>query len=122
MERCRHCGKGPLRVAAYRCDDCGLTIEGRFEPPALFRLSGEEAQLAELLILHGGNLKALCRDLGISYPTLRKRMNRLVETMRALKEADQRRIDSILNDIEHGRLPAEEGLRLIEELNHGRSS
>lgn len=99
------------------CRHCNVGFEGAFELPRLARLSAGHLRLAEELVLSGGNLKELAGRLEVSYPTLRKRMDSLIDELNGLKADDESRAESILEDIESGRVPAEEGLRRIKEIN-----
>lgn len=85
--------------------------------PRLARLTTEQQHLAEHFILSGGNFKALAERLDISYPTLRKRVDTLVEALKALAENDNRSITALLDQVENGALPAEQAARLIREMN-----
>ena len=71
--------------------------------------------LAEQMILCGGNLKELAVDVGVSYPTLRKRVDDMIASLKELKEADDKVILSILAGIESGTISPEEGVRKIKE-------
>jgi hypothetical protein len=83
----------------------------------MMRLSTKNLALGEALILAGGNLKELALSLGVSYPTVRKRVDDLIEELKALRAADERKIDDILRGIEAGTVPAAKGTRMIKELN-----
>jgi hypothetical protein len=74
-------------------------------------------KLAEAFLLCGGNLKALAEELDLSYPTLRKHIDAMMESLSRLKAEDEQAINTILADIEAGKRNAEEGLRLIREMN-----
>jgi hypothetical protein len=116
MRHCLHCS-GPLVPVKLSCPDCGMIYAGKMRAPRLARLSRESLDLAERLILAGGNLKDVAGDLGISYPTLRRRVDTLIEELEMLKQADQKAVESILSEIESGALRPEEGARLIKEVN-----
>jgi hypothetical protein len=49
--------------------------------------------------------------------TLRKRIDTLVDTLRELRQADQRRISDWLKEVERGQMTAEEAARMIREIN-----
>jgi len=117
MITCPIC-KHPLEVTKYRCEECQVQYEGRFVLPRLARLDKEQSALAEALILHGGNLKEMSEALAISYPTLKKRLVLLSEALKKMKEEDESMIEAILNEIEAGKMKAEEGIRLIREIRH----
>jgi hypothetical protein len=116
MHQCVNCGH---RVEALRlnCPACRLTYEGRFLLPRLARLEPQHQSLVETLILAMGNLKLAAADLGISYPTLRKRLDGLVANLEALRRADSAEADTLLAEVESRQRPAEEAARLIKEMN-----
>ena len=62
-------------------------------------------------------LKQVAADLEISYPTLRKRVDGLIEDLNQLVEADAKRADTLLRDVETGRLTPEHAARRIREMN-----
>jgi len=94
MIHCPIC-ESDLTVTACECEACRTTYGTNFKLPRLARLSQEERTLAEALILHGGNLKEMAQDLGISYPTLKKRLTELSNALAAKKAEDEARIDSM---------------------------
>ena len=116
MRHCCVCDQN-LKVVELGCPACGLTIKGDYQFPRLLRLSHEAMQLAETLILAGGNLKTVAEQLDISYPTLRKRVDELTATLAAMKKEDENKINDILASMESGKMPAQQGIRLIKEVN-----
>ncbi len=105
-----------LTLARLKCNGCGVALEGNFNLPRLARLSPEYIALAEQMILCGGNLKDLATEVGVSYPTLRRRVDDLIENLKSIKNADDKVISSILEGIEKGAISAEEGVRKIKEV------
>jgi hypothetical protein len=85
--------------------------------PRLGRLTPENADLAERLLLAAGNLTAVAAEIGISHPTARKRVDGLITELTALRDRDQEEADRILRDVEQGLMKPEEGARLIGEMN-----
>jgi hypothetical protein len=81
---CPICG-GELAVTRLHCRSCATTLEGDFNVGRFARLSREQFALLESFLRSKGNLKELERELGISYPTVRARVDAL---LRALGLAD----------------------------------
>jgi hypothetical protein len=115
MLECMVC-KNTLTVARMECACCGLKMEGEFLLPRLARLSRPHRILAEQMLLSGGNLKDLATTIGISYPTLRRRMDELMHALNQLKQDDDLVIASLLTKIENGSIKPEEGIRKIKEI------
>ena len=74
-----------LSITRLHCDHCATTLEGDFSVGRFGRLSREQLALLESFLRSRGNLREMERELGISYPTVRNRVEALV---RALGLAD----------------------------------
>lgn len=116
--KCSLCASALTPQRLY-CESCGVGFEGGFLLPRLARLAPESMRLAESFLLAGGNLKALARDMDISYPTLRKRLDELIEELNRLAEADRQRSEALLKAVESGDIAPEQAARQIRELNGG---
>jgi hypothetical protein len=77
--------EGELLISRLHCRSCGTALEGEFGVGRFGRLSKEQLALLESFLRARGNLKEMERELGISYPTVRGRVDALV---RALDLAD----------------------------------
>ena len=77
--------EGELAITRLHCRSCGTALEGEFGVGRFGRLSREQLTLLESFLRSRGNLKDLERELGISYPTVRGRVESL---LRALGLAD----------------------------------
>jgi hypothetical protein len=77
--------EGELTISRLHCRSCGTALEGEFGVGRFGRLSKEQMSLLESFLRSRGNLKEMERELGISYPTVRGRVDALV---RALGLAD----------------------------------
>ena len=72
---------GELAVTRLRCSSCGTTLEGDFAVGRFARLSREQMALLESFLRSRGNLRDIERELGISYPTVRARVEALVRAL-----------------------------------------
>lgn len=80
INRCPACG-GTLTVRRFECATCQTAIEGRFPRSRLDRLTKEQQEFVEVFLLARGNIKEVERVLGISYPTVRNRLDSILETL-----------------------------------------
>lgn len=101
--------------------DTGIVIEGDFELPRLARLSAEEQVFIMAFVQCHGSIKDMEEMFGISYPTVKNRLNRLAEKLRLVqnfpftpKEATPPEQDKVISMLERGEITAEEA---IERLN-----
>ena len=72
---------GELAVTRLRCGGCGTTIEGEFGVGRFARLTRDQTALLESFLRSRGNLRDMERELGISYPTVRARVEALVRAL-----------------------------------------
>jgi hypothetical protein len=77
---CPVCGEG-LTVARLHCPNCDTSIEGHFTLGRLSHLNADQLSFVETFIRCEGTIKRVEKELGISYPTVR---SRLEEVIRAL--------------------------------------
>lgn len=115
---CPFC-RGELTVTRLYCPSCESGFEGRFAGGPFGGLSREQMAFVEAFVRCEGKFTRLEGELGLSYPTLRARLNEVVRAMgyepgeeepRA-QEPDRKRI---LDDLEAGRLGADEAVRLLK--------
>jgi hypothetical protein len=79
--------EGELTISRLHCRSCGTALEGEFGVGRFGRLSKEQMSLLESFLRSRGNLKEMERELGISYPTVRGRVDALVRAL-GLAEGD----------------------------------
>jgi hypothetical protein len=111
----------PLTIAELRCRGCGTTLRGEFPLSrcAFCDLPAEQLRFLELFLRCRGNLRELERTLGLSYPTVRARLDTLLAhlgytTPETVDSAEQRR--EILEALDAGSLTADEAIAQLEAL------
>jgi hypothetical protein len=72
---------GELAVTRLHCSTCGTTLEGDFSVGRFGRLSREQLAILESFLRSRGNLRDMERELSISYPTVRSRVEALVRAL-----------------------------------------
>lgn len=77
--------QGELTITRLHCRSCGTALEGEFGVGRFGRLEREQLTFLESFLRSRGNLKEMERELGISYPTVRGRLESL---LRAIGLAD----------------------------------
>ncbi|MBI2780516.1 MAG: DUF2089 domain-containing protein [Chloroflexi bacterium] len=70
-----------LTVTRLNCRSCGTTLEGEFSVGRFGRLTREQLLLLESFLRSRGNLRDMERELSISYPTVRSRVEALVRAL-----------------------------------------
>jgi hypothetical protein len=80
---------GELAVTRLRCTSCGTTLEGEFSVGRFARLGRDQMALLESFLRSRGNLRDIEREMGISYPTVRARVEALVRALGFGPRADE---------------------------------
>lgn len=122
LHRCPSCD-GELVVSRYLCPQCGIGIEGQFSRNRLGRLSPEAQDFLIIFVRNRGNIREVEKELNISYPTVRNRLNALIaelgfaESQRySLQEIAAERME-ILRELNEGKISASEAEELLATLH-----
>ncbi len=117
--KCPVCG-GELEAVRLECTACHTVIEGHFALGRLSRLDDEQLRFVETFLRVRGNIKEMERELGVSYPTVRGRLDAVLRVMGFSVEppeeempADRRR--EILDQLQAGAITAEDAVRLLRQ-------
>jgi hypothetical protein len=113
--RCPVCN-GSLYISELSCRDCEVKIRGKFEVPMFARLTDEEREFLMIFLRSRGSLRDVQRELALSYPTVRSRLDALLAKMGIVtSRASQEEISDVLNKLEAGELSAENAIKLIRK-------
>ncbi len=129
---CPFC-EGELIVQQLHCRGCDITVDGQFSIGSLStfeegqmpvlgrlaRLSAEQLQFVESFIRCEGKLNRLEEEVGLSYPTLRSRLNDVVRDLgfSPREEEKDKQVDrrKVLDDLRAGRISAQEATQLLKQ-------
>ena len=118
LGRCPVCGD-VLGVTRLHCRQCDTVIEGQFSLGRFYELTPDELFFVETFIRCEGKINRVEEELGISYPTVRNRLNQVIRSLGyEVKEdagltTDERK--SILERLETGDISSEEAIKLLRE-------
>jgi len=114
--KCSVCG-GEMVVRELECPACDVTVRGRFETCAFCTLSGEQLELIKIFLKSRGNIKEVERELGISYPTVRARLDEIVRALgfTPVPEVTRGMKDELLAKLEAGEIDADEFVRRLAD-------
>jgi len=115
--RCPVCNE-TLEISRLHCHACDTTIEGHFSLGKFNLLSSEQLAFVETFVRCEGKINRVEEELGISYPTVRSRLNEVIRAMGyEVREEppsptpEQRR--QVLEQLAQGEITTEEALRLL---------
>jgi len=74
-----------LKVSQLRCDSCLTLVSGSYSMPVFLKLPAEEQDFILKFLINSGSLKEMAKQMSISYPTLRNRLDDLIEKIKQLQ-------------------------------------
>lgn len=122
LGRCPVCNSG-LDVTKLHCPHCNTGIEGKFAMCKFCQLPADQKAFAEVFIKCRGNIKEVEKELGISYPTVRSRLETLIESLgyraqpvpKEDPETKEKR-KAILEELNEGKISSEDAIALLRKL------
>lgn len=127
LEHCPACDSD-LMVTQLKCTECETSVSGQFTPTRFNRLSPDDLSFAEMFIRLRGNIKDMERELGVSYPTVRSRLNEVIGQLgfdapdEIPSEADNDLVTSrrnILQQLNQGDISAIDAADRLKKLTRG---
>jgi hypothetical protein len=115
MGHCPICS-GPVEITEITCNSCKSTIRGHFKPCKFCTLSQEHKEFAEIFIKNRGNIKEIERELSVSYPTVKGKLDSLIAAL-GYKNQTTNSNDKkeVLERLYRGEIDSEEAIRLMNE-------
>lgn len=105
-----------MNITRLHCDYCETTIEGKFTLCKFCKLSAEQKLFVEIFIKNRGNIKEIEKELGISYPTVRNKLENVIESLgynaKYTPKVDKK---EVLAKLSAGEITAEEAVKLLKE-------
>jgi hypothetical protein len=120
LERCPSCG-GTLEITRLNCTSCETVVHGRYEPCPFCKLPPESTHFLLTFVRCRGNVKEMERELGISYWTVRRRLDGLIEELGveatpAVEDVTALQLD-ILDQVARGELGAAAAAEILAQMS-----
>jgi hypothetical protein len=112
IARCPFCGD-ELTISRLECHGCKTAIDTRLEIPPFFRLPEGLQDFVLVFLRCRGNIREVEKELGISYPTVCKRLDLVNELLSGKAAAPPNRLE-ILERLERGEITAREAAQLLK--------
>jgi hypothetical protein len=104
----------PLIIERVRLTDSGIAIEGEFELPPLARLAAEDQVFMMAFVQSDGSIKEMERVFGISYPTVKSRLNRITGQLQLVETLTGPGKEEVLASLERGEISAREAIERLQ--------
>ena len=105
----------PLTVERVRLVNSDVAIEGSFTLPPLASLSAEDQVFVMAFIRCHGSIKDMEEMFGISYPTVKNRINRIARQLEFVEIIKISPEEEVINELEQGEISAEEAIRRLSK-------
>ena len=106
----------PIVVERVRLTEKGIAIDGSFELPQLARLSLEDQVFITAFVRSHGSIKEMEQVFGVSYPTIKSRLNRIAKSLEFIDTNPTPSRAEILDRLQRGEMSADEAVRELEAL------
>lgn len=116
ITQCPSCQSSKLQVVKIDCQNCSTKFEGKFDIPALLKLPDEDMQFIIDFVKCSGSLKEMAAIQHVSYPTLRNRLNVLIESIENLELKQESSKTSVLQLLEEGKITAQDAAIMLAKL------
>jgi hypothetical protein len=105
----------PVTVERVRLVDSDIAIEGSFSLPPLTNLSAEDQVFVMAFVRCSGSIKDMEQMFGISYPTVKNRINRIAQQLEFVEITSVSPKEEVLEELERGEISADEAIRRLEK-------
>ncbi|HXW15607.1 MAG TPA: DUF2089 domain-containing protein [Terriglobia bacterium] len=102
----------PLKISRMACAECGMSMEGEFEVSPLAQLSLEDQTFVMAFVRSHGSIKKMESVFGISYPTVKNRLNAIGAALDKSFQAPSPNL-YVLEQLSRGEISVEEALEKL---------
>lgn len=116
LSKCPVCNS-KLIATKLQCTRCNTVIENDFELSKFSYLNSDQLNFVEVFIKCRGNIKDVERELGISYPTVRSKLEDVITSLgyAPAKTKSNNNRSEIIEKLENGEITADQAINLLKE-------
>ena len=100
-----------MTISILTCSHCQTRIEGSFTYCRFCKLPAEQQEFVEIFLKCRGNIKDVVKEMGISYPTVRNRLDGVIQALGYIAQFQKQ---EILGALEKGEISTQEAARKIK--------
>ncbi len=106
----------PFTVERIRLQGTSVAIEGSFELPPMAKLTTEDQVFVAAFIRSHGSIKEMEKLFGVSYPTIKNRLNRISEQLEFVEISPLPSSSEVLSQLERGEISAKDAIQRLKRL------
>lgn len=122
LKTCPSCG-GDMVITRLSCTHCDTEVTGTFQSSVFSQLSVEDLQFVELFVACRGNVKEMERESGLSYWTIRGKLNDIIEELKLDTHKPQINLEQARRDVlaalQRGELSVQEAEEMLAQIKRG---
>jgi hypothetical protein len=107
-------GERPFVVTEVRLTDEDILLRGAFELPPLAGLRFEDQVFVSEFVRCHGSIKYMEKAFGISYPTVKNRLNRIVQQLHLVEVEQVSERDEVFDLLERGQISVQEATERLK--------
>eukprot|EP01041_Mallomonas_annulata_P034534 gene34534-57324_t len=104
----------PIVVERVRLTDQDIALEGAFELPSLAQLTVDDQVFVAAFVRSHGSIKEMEQVFGVSYPTIKARLNRIGAALEVVETDPKPRRSDVLDRLRRGEISADDAIALLE--------
>ncbi len=108
-------GDRPFVVSGVRLEGSGIVLSGEFDLPPLARLKYEDQVFVSEFVRCHGNIKYMEKAFGVSYPTIKNRLNKIVQQLQLVEVVQVSAHDEVFDLLERGEISVTEAAERLEK-------
>lgn len=118
--KCPVCNEN-LQITKLKCPHCRTEISGNFQLDKFLRLDKEQLEFVEVFIKSRGNIKEVEREMGISYPTVRNKLDDVIGALgynaeESPDDSTSEKRKEVLDSLEKGEIGSKEAVELLQKI------
>ena len=117
LGKCPVCGS-ETEITKIGCEECGTTIEGHFHLCKFCKLSSEQKLFIDVFIKCRGNIKEVEKELGVSYPTVKNKLEDVAGALGYKSEPDPAPANmrkEVLDKLNNGEITVEDAIGMLKD-------
>jgi len=108
-------------IQRLHCPNCEVSVEGRFSLGRLALLTPDQIEFVEVFLRCEGKIRHVEKELNVSYPTVRSRLNEVIEALgyevpgapEPAEDLSPQERRQVLDDLASGKISSEEAIELL---------